>query len=104
MNIGQYVFEQTIKHAKTDAVKFPIAFPTLLCGIMLEQHLSLITAIDIPEKRESPLILHPKLFGADHVPNIVGTSGSVSAAGTMTKQEIIVALKDTCVMLDERKA
>jgi len=30
MRIGKYVFEQTIKHAKTDAVKFPIAFPTLL--------------------------------------------------------------------------
>jgi len=104
MNIGQYVFEQTIKHAKTDVVKCLIAFPTLLCGIMLEQHPSLIIVVDIPEKRESPLTLHPKLFSVNHVPNIVGTSGSVPAAGTMTKQEVITALKDTCVLLDERKA
>jgi len=85
-------------------VKCPIAFPTLLCYIMLDQRPSLITVADIPEKRESPLTLHPKLFSANHVPHIVGTSGTVPAAGTMTKQTIITALKDTCVLLDERKA
>jgi hypothetical protein len=103
MNIGQYIFDQTVKHAKTDVVKCPIAFPTLLCGIMLEQHPRLITAADIPEKREPPLTLHPKLFRANHVPDIVGTSRGVPAAGLMTKQEIVIALKDTCVMLEERK-
>jgi len=104
MNIGQYVFEQTVKHAKTDVVKCPIAFPTLLCVIMLEQHPSLITAVDIPKKRDSPLTLHPKLFSDNHVPDIVGTSESILVAGTMTKEEIIAALKDTCVLLDEWKA
>jgi len=102
MNIGKYVFEQTIKHAKTDVVKCPIAFPTLLCGIMLDQHPSLVTAADILEKRESPLTLHPKLFSANHVPDIVGTSGNIPATGLMTKQDIVAALKG--VMLDERKA
>ena len=50
MNIEQYVFEQTVKHAKTDVMKCPIAFPTLLCGIMLEQYPSIITVVDILEK------------------------------------------------------
>jgi len=89
---------------KTDALKCPIAFPTLLCGIMLDQHPSLITVVDIPEKRESPLALQPKLFSANHVPDIVGTSGNIPATGLMTKQNIVDALKDTCVILDERKA
>jgi hypothetical protein len=102
MNIGKYVFEQTAKHAKTDAVNFPIAFPTLLCNIMIKQHPSLITAADVSEKREPPLTLHPKLFSADHVLDLVGTSGSAPAAGSMTNQEIIA--KDTCVMVDKRKA
>jgi hypothetical protein len=44
------------------------------------------------------------LFGSSHAPDIVGTSGNVPAAGLMTKQEIVAALKDTCVLLDERKA
>ena len=104
MNIGQYVFEQTVKHAKTDAEKCPIAFPTLLCGIMLDQHPSLITAIGNPEKRESPVTLHPKLFSANQIPDIVGTSRSVPTAGTTTKEQIGAALKETCIMLDKRKA
>ena len=55
-------------------------------------------------KRESPLTLHPKLFSDDHVPDIVGTSGSASDTGRRTKQEIVAALKDTYELLDERKA
>jgi len=85
-------------------VKCPIAFPILLCGIMLDQHPSLITVVDIPEKRESPLTLHPKLFSANHVPDIVGTSGNIPVIGLMTKQDIAAALKDTCVMMDEKKS
>ena len=104
MNVGNYIFEQTVKNAKTDAVKFLTAFPTILRGIMLDQHPNLITTADVPKKRESSLTLHHKLFGVDYVPNIVGTSGVVPATRMMTKQEIVAALNDTCVMLDERKA
>ena len=71
MNIGKYVFEQIVKHAKIDVVKCPIAFSTLLCGLMLDQHPSLVNATGIPEKGESPLTLHPKLFSVNHVPDIV---------------------------------
>jgi len=93
MNIRKYVFKQTIKHAKTDAVKFPIAFPTLLCNIMIEQHPSLSTLANTRKKRESPRTLHYKLFGSNHVPGIVGTSGDVPIAVRMTRQDIVAALK-----------
>jgi cobalamin biosynthesis protein CobT len=92
-----------MKQAKTDAVKFPIAFPTLLCSIMIDQHPDLVTSSDLPKKRESPLTIHQKLFGYNHVPDIAGTYKSVPSAKLMTKQDIVAALKDTCVMLDERK-
>ena len=104
VDFGAYIFEQTMKHAKTDVIKFRIAFATLLCSIILDQHPNIKTANEVPKKRESPLTLHHKLFGVDHVPDLVGTSGGVPAAGIMSKQEIVAALKDTCVMLDERKA
>jgi hypothetical protein len=50
-----------------------------------------------------------KLFGNNHVADIVGTSASTStiaAAATwvMTRNEMLVALKDTCKYLEERKA
>ena len=56
MDYGRYIFDQTVKHAKTDVIKLPIAFPTLLCNIMLDQHPGLITIADLPKKRESPLL------------------------------------------------
>ena len=98
MDFGRYIFDQT------DAVRLPIAFPTLLCSIMLDQHPGLITADDLPKKRESPLTIHQKLFEDNHASDLAETSESTPAAKSMTKEEIIVALKDTCVMLDERKA
>jgi len=82
MDFGAYIFEQTVKHAKTDAAKIPIASLTLLCNIILEQHPNIKTANDVPKKRESPLILHHNFFGFDHVLDICGTSGTVPPAGT----------------------
>ena len=104
MDFSTYIFAQTMKHTKTDAIRFSIAFPTLLCGIILDQHPNIKTASDVPVKREPPLTLHSELFSANHVQDIVGTSGVVPAAVRMTKQEIVTAFKDTCVMLDGRKA
>jgi hypothetical protein len=104
LDFGRYIFDQTVKHAKTDVVRLPIAFPALMCSIMLDQHHGLITTVDLPKKKESPLTFHQKLFGDNHVLDLVGTSSSTPATGSMTKEEIIDSLKDTCVMLDERKA
>ncbi|PNX66656.1 hypothetical protein L195_g063155, partial [Trifolium pratense] len=44
-----------------------------------------------PKKRESGFTFHHKLFGDHNVADSVGTS--VDGAGTMTKKEIIAALK-----------
>jgi len=104
MDYDRYIFDQTVKHAKTDVVELHIAFSTFLCNIMLDQHPGLITATDLPKKRESPLTIHQKLFGDNHVSYIVGTSQHVPPANLMSKQDIMAALKDTCLMLDERKA
>ena len=53
MDNGRYVFDQTMRHAKSDAVKLPIAFPTLLCKIILSQHPNIVSAADLPMKRDS---------------------------------------------------
>jgi len=89
MDFGAYIFEQTVRYARTDALKFPIAFPTLLCSIILDQYPNIKTVNDVPGKREAPLTVHHKLFGVDHVPDIVGTSRKVHGAGEMTKEQIM---------------
>ncbi|KAL5148453.1 hypothetical protein HKD37_13G035495 [Glycine soja] len=81
------------------AVKLPIAFPTVLCGIMLSQHPNILNYTDSVMKRESPLSLHYKLFEGTHVPDIVSTSGK-AASGAVSKDALIAELKDTCKVLE----
>ncbi|KAL5179402.1 hypothetical protein HKD37_01G000714 [Glycine soja] len=99
-NFGNYIFDQTVKHSESSAVKLPIAFPTVLCGIMLSQHPNILNNIDSVMKRESPLSLHYKLFEGTHVPDIVSTSGKAAASGAVSKDALIAELKDTCKVLE----
>ncbi|KAH1199122.1 hypothetical protein GmHk_18G052549 [Glycine max] len=99
-NFGNYIFDQTVKHSESFAVKLPIAFPTVLCGIMLSQHPNILNNIDSVMKRESALSLHYKLFEGTHVPNIVSTSGTAAASSAVSKDALIAELKDTCKVLD----
>ncbi|KAK2378168.1 hypothetical protein QL285_078752 [Trifolium repens] len=103
INLGKFIFDQTMKHAKSTAVKLPIAFPTLLCDLILEQQPALKTVDDVAKPREAPLSFHFKLFAKHHAPDIVGTSGTKAPEATMSRKEIVAALKDTCAMLDEKK-
>ncbi|KAL5165873.1 hypothetical protein HKD37_18G050941 [Glycine soja] len=98
-NFGNYIFDQTVKHSESFAVKLPIAFPTVLCGIMLSQHSNILNNIDSVMKRESPLSLHYKLFEGTHVPDIVSTSGK-AASGAVSKDALIAELKDSCKVLE----
>ncbi|XP_050890227.1 uncharacterized protein LOC127095599 [Lathyrus oleraceus] len=59
-------------------VNIPIASPSLICGIILSQNLSILNSVDAARKRESPLSLY-----------------STSKAG------LIAELKDTCKALDD---
>ncbi|KAH1253598.1 hypothetical protein GmHk_04G010216 [Glycine max] len=99
-NFGNYIFDQTVKHSESFAVKLPIAFPTVLCGIMLSQHPNIFNYTDSVMKRESPLSLHYKLFEGTHVPDIVSTSGKAAASGAVSKDALIAELKDTCKVLE----
>ncbi|XP_050895388.1 uncharacterized protein LOC127102010 [Lathyrus oleraceus] len=35
---GRFMFEKIIKHASTNEVRLPISFPSMICGIILNQH------------------------------------------------------------------
>ncbi|XP_045810907.1 uncharacterized protein LOC123905343 [Trifolium pratense] len=45
---GAYFFQETLSHALTYAVEKPVAFPTLLCNIILEQHPDILRSTDVP--------------------------------------------------------
>jgi SNF family Na+-dependent transporter len=35
---GSYIFDQTMQHGKSWAIRMPIAFPSLIYGMILSQH------------------------------------------------------------------
>ncbi|XP_050908677.1 uncharacterized protein LOC127122379 [Lathyrus oleraceus] len=101
---GSYIFYQTLKHAGSFSVKGPIAFPSLICGIVLNQFPNILTENDSVKKRDSPMSFNHKLFLGTHVPDIVMTSGETSRVSNQPgKAAVIAMLKETCRELEARK-
>ncbi|XP_050889411.1 uncharacterized protein LOC127094648 [Lathyrus oleraceus] len=101
---GSYIFDQTLKHAGIFSVKGPIAFPSLICGIVLNQFPNILTENDSVKKRDSPMSFNHKLFLGTHVPDIVMTSGETSRVSNQPGKAVVIAmLKETCRELEARK-
>ncbi|XP_050890685.1 uncharacterized protein LOC127096113 [Lathyrus oleraceus] len=101
---GSYIFDQTLKHAGSFSVKGPIAFPSLICGIVLNQFPNILTENDSVKKRDNPMSFNHKLFLGTHVPDIVMTSGETSRVSNQSgKAAVIAMLKETCRELEARK-
>ncbi|GAU44585.1 hypothetical protein TSUD_136320 [Trifolium subterraneum] len=88
---GTYIFERIMKEAKTFAAKWPILFPILLCGIILNQHPKIIRD-DIACKRDPPLTISAKMLKGLNVVANVRTS-STAMTGKMTRKYMIAQLK-----------
>ncbi|XP_050890056.1 uncharacterized protein LOC127095402 [Lathyrus oleraceus] len=101
---GSYIFDQTLKHAGSFSVKGPIAFPSLICGIVLNQFPNILTENDSVKKRDNPMSFNHKLFLGTHVPDIVRTSGETSRVSNQPgKAAVIAMLKEICRELEARK-
>ena len=70
---GRFMFEQIVEHVSTNAVKLPIAFPSIICGIILSQQPGILSTNDLPYRRKPPLSVHYKLFEGSRVNDIVMT-------------------------------
>ncbi|CAJ2633262.1 unnamed protein product [Trifolium pratense] len=99
---GAYFFDATLEHAVSFALQLPIAFPTLLCGIILDQHPNILVDADGACRRSSELTVSKKLLSGTHVDAGVGTSAQ-QMAGTLTKKQMIAELTETSRSLEERK-
>jgi hypothetical protein len=107
-DLGTYIFDQTMQHGKSWAIRMPIAFPTLLCGIILTQHPTILTANDEPCKRDSAFSLHFKLFKGDHAADIAGPSRKIASpkkapSSTMDRKTMILSMEAVVRALDEKK-
>ncbi|XP_050877820.1 uncharacterized protein LOC127081622 [Lathyrus oleraceus] len=95
-DFGRFIFEQTIRHASTNAVKLPIAFPSIICGIILSQQPGILRTSDIPSRRKIPLSIHYKLFKGSHVNDVMTSARRESSP----KGSLIDQLKEICKELD----
>ncbi|XP_045797580.1 uncharacterized protein LOC123891723 [Trifolium pratense] len=91
-----------MQHAKTSVTKQPIAFPTLICDIILSQPPNIRHEGESTKKRATPLAIHQKLYSKQHAPDIVGPSNA-AADTPMTRKEMIAMLEANCKELDEKK-
>ncbi|XP_045794053.1 uncharacterized protein LOC123888927 [Trifolium pratense] len=99
---GTHIFNATILHGSSTAVKMPIAFPTLICGIILSQHPDICTNSDVPVSRPSALTMDFRLLEGTHAADIAVASLKKPAAG-MTKRQMIANLREVSKMLGEKK-
>ncbi|WJX24287.1 hypothetical protein P8452_13412 [Trifolium repens] len=107
-DFGSYIFDQTMPHGKSWAVKLAIGFPYLICGIILDQHPNILLPEDDPCKRESPISLHYKLFEGKHAADITVPSKKVTSLGkvassSMNRKAIIISMEAAVRALDEQK-
>ncbi|XP_050890405.1 uncharacterized protein LOC127095811 [Lathyrus oleraceus] len=94
----RYMFDQIIKHATTNAVKLPISFPSMIYGIILNQHPGILCSNNLPSRRKPTLFVYYKLFEGSHVEDIAMTS---AMRRPVSKVGAIAELKETCKELGE---
>ncbi|CAJ2668306.1 unnamed protein product [Trifolium pratense] len=97
---GSYFFQETLSHALTYAVEKPVALPTLLCNIILEQHPDILRSTDVPCKRKGVLVIEQRLLDGTNAAPGVGTSVQ---AGVLSRKQMIVDLTETSRALEARK-
>ncbi|KAK2427836.1 hypothetical protein QL285_026392 [Trifolium repens] len=107
-DFGDLIFDQIVDHGKSWAVKLVIAFPSLICGIILDQHHNILLPEDVPCKRESPMTFSYKLFEGKHAADITVPPKKVILAGkvassSMNRQAMIISMKAAVKALDEQK-
>ncbi|CAJ2637470.1 unnamed protein product [Trifolium pratense] len=97
---GAYFFQETLSHALTYAVEKPVALPTLLCNIILEQHPDILRSFDVPCKRKGVLVIEQRLLDGTNAAAGVGTSVQ---AGVLSRKQMIADLTETSRALEARK-
>ncbi|CAJ2671712.1 unnamed protein product [Trifolium pratense] len=97
---GSYFFQETLSHALTYAVEKPVALPTLLCNIILEQHPDILRSTDVPCKRKGVLVIEQRLLDGTNAAAGVGTSVQAEA---LSRKQMISDLTETSRALEARK-
>ncbi|XP_045822129.1 uncharacterized protein LOC123915015 [Trifolium pratense] len=97
---GSYFFHETLSHDMTYAVEKPVALPTLLCNIILEQHPDILRTTDSPCKRKGLLTIEKRLLEGT---NVAAGVGSSVQAGVLSRKQMIADLTEASRAVEARK-
>ncbi|XP_045792087.1 uncharacterized protein LOC123886855 [Trifolium pratense] len=97
---GSYFFHETLSHAMTYIVEKLVAFPTLLCNVILEQHPDILRSTDVPCTRKGKLTIEQRLLEGTNV--AVGVGSSVQA-GVLSRKQMIADLTEASRALEAIK-
>ncbi|KAK2394929.1 hypothetical protein QL285_056706 [Trifolium repens] len=108
VDYGSLIFDQIVEHGKSWAMKLVISFPTIICGIILDQHPNILLPEDVPCKRDSPMTISYKLFEGKHAADIIVPSKKVVpqenvASTSMNRKAMIITMEAAVKALDEQK-
>ncbi|GAA0149080.1 transmembrane signal receptor [Lithospermum erythrorhizon] len=67
LNIGKVIFDQIVDQSKTSVKLKPIAFPSLICSLLITQHLHVLKKGDDLGEDDNSLTISEKLMKGKHV-------------------------------------
>lgn len=79
IDFGSFIFDQTMKHASSYAIKIPIAFPSIITEIILLQYPDILKPDEVCMKMGTPLNFDERMFTGTHAPDIAAASVHRSA-------------------------
>ncbi|XP_057443996.1 uncharacterized protein LOC130736167 [Lotus japonicus] len=90
IDFGSFVFEQTMRHADSYALKLPISFPFMISEIILNQHPDILFADESPSVKASLLTVDNRLLIGTHVPDVAGiTAKSYDPGASLLRQLLL---------------
>lgn len=72
-NYGVFILNQVTRHIGSQAVKIPLCFPRLICGMILAQHPNIQLLSEVPGFVPPTLSFNYKLYQGKHVPDLMHT-------------------------------
>src|ERR1044072_678631 len=105
IDFGSYVFEKTLKHGESFAVKMSIAFPCLITEMIISQHPAILRDNEEEFPKGHSLNFDYRLFVGTHVKDIedkpAKESGHSGLRTQPVKEDILSELIDTSKALQE---
>ncbi|GAA0171677.1 hypothetical protein LIER_25656 [Lithospermum erythrorhizon] len=100
-DLGRVLFDQIIQHAQSHPVVEPIAYPSMICNILLAQHNNILTVDETEGAAPGVITISPKLMEGTHVADVSLTPLAKEGASGSHTDGTVQLLRDEIRYLNE---